>query len=55
LHIFVHYTFYVAKKLKCSNLLVLTHDFEATEKTEWFGIKNTIEFKPAWKWLLESK
>lgn len=43
------------RELKCKNLLVLTHDFESTEKTEWFGIKGTIEFKPLWKWLLEEK
>lgn len=43
------------KELKCKSLLVLTHGFEGTEKTEWFGIKATIQFKPVWKWLLESK
>ncbi|MDO8634552.1 MAG: ATP-binding protein [archaeon] len=44
-----------SQELKCKNLLVLTHDFEATEKTEWFGIKGTIQFKPTWKWLIENE
>lgn len=42
-------------ELKCKNLLVLTHDFEATETAEWFGTKGTIQFLPLWKWLTQNQ
>ena len=39
------------KELKCSNLSIITWDYEAEEK-----IKNKkIKFIPLWKWLLEEK
>ncbi|MBI4209987.1 MAG: ATP-binding protein [Candidatus Diapherotrites archaeon] len=41
-------------ELNCQNLLVLTNDYEATQKTEWFGLKGTVKYKPLWKWLLEN-
>lgn len=37
---------------KCKNLLVITEDYEAEEKTEWFGIKGKVKFVPLWKWLI---
>jgi len=43
------------KELRCRNLLVITNDYEAEEKVEWFGIKAKIKFIPLWKWLLEEK
>ena len=43
-----------SQELKCQNLLILTHDFEAIEETEWFGIKGKIQYQPLWKWLLEN-
>ena len=42
-----------SKELKCSNLLVLTGNYESIESLEWFGIKRRIKFIPLWKWLLE--
>ncbi len=42
-----------SRDLHCSNLKVLTEDFEATEEIQWYGIKETIHFVPIWKWLLE--
>lgn len=41
------------KELKCNNLLVITEDYEAEEKVEWFNDKATIKFISLWKWLLE--
>ncbi len=41
----------VSKKLSCSNLLVITWDYEAEEKIE--GKK--IKFIPLWKWILDLK
>lgn len=41
------------KELKCNNLLIITEDTEAEEKSEWFGINGKIKFAPLWKWLLE--
>jgi len=38
----------------CKNLLVITNDYEAKEEHEWFGAKASIQFIPAWKWLLET-
>lgn len=38
-----------SKELKCSNLLVITWDYEAKEKFKG----NRIKFVPLWKWLLE--
>jgi len=38
------------KELRCSNLMVITEDYEAEEK-----IKNKkVKFIPLWKWLLMS-
>ncbi len=37
----------------CKNLLVLTYDYEALEKHEWFDNTADIRFVPAWKWLLD--
>ncbi len=34
--------------LKCSDLLVLTNDYETKEKMD----NKTIFFKPLWRWLL---
>jgi hypothetical protein len=42
-----------SKELKCKELLVVTADYEAEEKAEWFGIKGKVKFVPLWKWLLE--
>ncbi|MCL5441872.1 MAG: ATP-binding protein [Candidatus Thermoplasmatota archaeon] len=42
-----------SRDLNCSNLKVLTEDFEATEESQWYGIKEIIHFVPIWKWLLE--
>lgn len=42
-----------SKELKCKNLTIINYDYDAEEKTEWFGIKGTIKFIPLWKWLLE--
>jgi predicted AAA+ superfamily ATPase len=41
------------KELKCTNLTVITWDFEAREEKTWFGKKGKIKFVPLWKWLLE--
>jgi len=41
------------KELKCNDLLIITEDKEAEEKSEWFGDKATIRFMPLWKWLME--
>lgn len=40
-----------SKELKCKNLLVITHDYEAEVLEEWFGAKRKIKFIPFWKWL----
>jgi len=40
-----------SKELKCKNLLVITDDYEAEEKT--YGRK--ISYVPLWKWLLSVK
>ncbi len=37
-----------SKEFKCDNLLIITWDYEAEEKTEG----KTIKFVPLWKWLL---
>lgn len=42
-----------SKELKCGNLLIITHDYEAEKNEEWFGIKRKIKFIPLWKWLLK--
>lgn len=42
-----------SKELRCDNLTVLTHDYEAEESFEWFGEKRKIRCIPLWKWLLE--
>ncbi|MCG2700378.1 ATP-binding protein [Candidatus Parcubacteria bacterium] len=41
-----------SKELKCGNLLVITNDYEAEKKEEWFGIKRKIKFTPLYKFLL---
>ncbi len=40
-----------SKELKCNNLTVLTLDYEAEERIEWFSIKRSVKFVPMWKWL----
>jgi hypothetical protein len=42
------------KELKCSNLTVITKDYEAEETAEWFGIKAKIKYIPLWRWLLQA-
>ncbi|MBM3309396.1 MAG: ATP-binding protein [Candidatus Altiarchaeales archaeon] len=42
------------KELKCKNLLIITGDYEAVEEAGWYDIKGRIEYKPLWKWLLQS-
>ncbi len=44
-----------SRELKCSNLLTITQDYEASEKVIWRGSRRTIKFIPLWKWLLELK
>jgi len=39
-------------ELECNTLIIVTNDFEATEKHTWFGHAGEIEFVPLWKWLL---
>ncbi|MFH1510283.1 MAG: ATP-binding protein [Candidatus Woesearchaeota archaeon] len=39
-------------ELRCSNLLVVTEDYETEEEFEWFGIKAKVKMIPLWKWLL---
>ncbi|MCX6226540.1 MAG: ATP-binding protein [Bacteroidia bacterium] len=39
-------------ELKCNRLIVVTNDYEKTEKHSWFGASGEIEFIPLWKWLL---
>ena len=39
-------------ELKCKDLIVITHDYEAEVPMEWFDLKATIKFIPLWKWLL---
>jgi len=41
------------KDLHCSNLTVITGDYENTETIEWYGTKGEIKFVPLWKWLLD--
>jgi len=38
-----------SKELKCSNLLIITEDYEGEEKIK----KHRIRFIPLWRWLLE--
>jgi len=40
-------------ELECRTLIIVTNDFEATEKHTWFGHDGEIEFIPLWKWLLQ--
>lgn len=42
-----------SKDLKCSKLIVITNNYEARQRTNWFGIEEEIEYIPARKWLLE--
>ncbi|MBU4338813.1 ATP-binding protein [Patescibacteria group bacterium] len=42
-----------SKELKCGDLLIITNNYEAEKKEEWFGIKRKIKFIPLWKWLLK--
>ena len=41
-----------SRELTCNALLVLTQDYEAEEKADWFGIRRKVKFVPLWKWLL---
>ena len=43
-----------SKELKCKNLLVITQDYEAEEKINWYGIKRKVVFIPLWKWLFRN-
>ena len=40
-----------SKELKCTNLIVLTEDYESEEEVSWFGITEHVQFVPLWKWL----
>ncbi|MHC1776490.1 MAG: ATP-binding protein [Lentimicrobium sp.] len=40
--------------LKCQRMVVITNDYDETEKHTWFGAKGEIEFIPLWKWLLSA-
>ncbi len=42
-----------SRELKCSNLLVITWDYEAEEEFKGKGKGEEIKFVPLWKWLLE--
>lgn len=41
-----------SKELDCKKLIIITEDYEETKKEDWFGITETIQYIPAWKWLL---
>jgi hypothetical protein len=41
-----------SKKLECKNLLIITRLVEDQKTYSWFGVKETIQFIPAWKWML---
>ena len=43
-----------SKELKCTDLIVITRDYEGKEHAEWFGKEGTIQFIPLWKYLLEN-
>lgn len=42
-----------SKELRCKDLLIITDDYEAEEKEEWFGFKGKIKYIPLWKFLLQ--
>ncbi len=42
-----------SKDLRCSDLLVITDDYEGVENISWFGTERKVKFKPLWKWLLK--
>ena len=42
-----------SEELKCSNLLIITDNYEAETQEEWFGIKGKIKYTPLYKWLKE--
>ncbi|MBI2451954.1 ATP-binding protein [Candidatus Pacearchaeota archaeon] len=44
---------YFMKKFKTDSGIIITEDYEAEEKAEWFGKKAKIKFVPLWKWLLQ--
>jgi predicted AAA+ superfamily ATPase len=41
-----------SESLHCSDLLVLTYDYEGVEDHVWYRKRGTIRFIPLWKWLL---
>jgi predicted AAA+ superfamily ATPase len=41
-----------SRDLKCTDLIVITHEYEGRESFSWFGTEGEVEFIPAWKWLL---
>jgi predicted AAA+ superfamily ATPase len=43
------------QELKCSNLLIITDNYESNEEIEWFNQKAKIRFIPIWKWLIENE
>ncbi|MEK6792338.1 MAG: ATP-binding protein [Nanoarchaeota archaeon] len=42
------------KELNCTNLLIITANYESEEQIEWFDIKSKVIFIPLWKWLLNN-
>jgi hypothetical protein len=45
---------HAGKELGCDNLLILSEDKSGEEEVEWYGMKQRIEFKSLWNWLLET-
>ncbi len=41
-----------SKELGCKKLTILTEDYEEIKEEEWFGIKETVQYIPAWKWFV---
>lgn len=46
---------HASKELGCDNLLILSEDQSGEEEVEWYGMKQRIEFKSLWNWLLETE
>ena len=42
-----------SRDLKCNNLVIITDNYERTEKVKYSGIHKKIEFIPLWKWLIK--
>lgn len=43
------------KDLHCSNLTIITGDYDNRETVEWYGTKGEITFIPLWKWTTQGK